>query len=137
MLSDLRYRLKRLADLLADEAERNPEFASVLNDILGPSSALGKPKRSAKSEAPDPFEAFQLKGPDEFRAWLNELSISELKAIVRKQRFDPSRLSDKWKTKERFVQLIIDRVDSRSKQGDAFRFYGKESVESEPPTSSN
>jgi hypothetical protein len=131
MLSDIRRRLKLLADLLADEAERNPEFASALVEILGGTLPPKKSIRAEKIQAPDPFEALRLKGNEEFQKWLNDLSIKELKAIVRQQRFDPSRLSDKWKTKDRFVQLILDRVESRSKQGEAFRFYGKDSAEGE------
>ncbi len=132
---NLRQRLRRLADLLADEAERNTEFGSMLADLLGVQSAQDKPKKSEKFRVPDPFDAFRARGHDGFREWLDALSVQELRAIVRQQRFDPSRLSDKWKTKRRFTQLIMDRVESRSKQGDVFRFYGKDTGEDENETS--
>ncbi|MBI4295248.1 MAG: hypothetical protein HY669_03680 [Chloroflexi bacterium] len=128
MLKDLRRRLKTLADAIADEAERNPEFAKSVNDLFGIAPAQETKRKNGKTLVPDPFEVLRLKGNEGFNQWLNALSIQELRAIVRQQRFDPSRLSDKWKTKDRFVLLIIGRVESRSKQGDTFRSYGKESV---------
>jgi len=88
-----------------------------------------KPQKVERIPALDPFETYKQQGAEKLQSWLNELSLQELRAIVRQQRFDPSRLSDKWKTKERFIQLILERVVSRSKQGDSFRFYGKESSE--------
>jgi isoleucyl-tRNA synthetase len=123
--SEIRRRLKLLAQLVWEEAERNPEFAKALAELLAVQSTGEKPKKRAKTPALDPFEVFREKGIDGFRAWLNELSLEDLRNIVRQQRFDPSRLSDKWKTKERFVQLVLERVESRSKQGDVFRFYGQ------------
>lgn len=130
----LRKQLRRFADLLADEAERNPEFADSLLTLLTVDGVREKRKRSEKRTAPDPFEIFRTKGADKFRQWLNDLSVQDLRGIVRQHRFDPTRLSDKWKTKERFIQLICERVESRSKQGDVFRFYGKDITEAENKT---
>jgi hypothetical protein len=118
--------LRKLADLIADEAERDSGFAAALSDVLGSSPSPVQPARRATNAVsiPDPFDVYRTKNPEEFRTWLNGLTIDELRAIVREHRFDPSRLSDRWKTKERFIKVISERVESRSKQGDVFRHYG-------------
>jgi hypothetical protein len=57
------------------------------------------------------------------RTRLQELDLHELRSIVRTHRLDPTRLSDKWKTQERLIDLIVDRVEARAKQGETFRQY--------------
>jgi hypothetical protein len=127
MLTDpknVRKALQRLVDLLADEAERNPAFAEALAELVTPSHTTTRSK-SKEEAALDPFSTFQTRGKEGLRAALIELSIEQLRSIVRQHRFDPSRLSDKWKSRERFIEVICDRVEARSRQGDAFRHYGK------------
>lgn len=139
MLTDpksVRKTLQRLVDLLADEAERNPAFAEALAELfISPPTST----RSKSKEEPilDPFSTFQAKGKEGLRASLNGLSIEQLRSIVRQHRFDPSRLSDKWKSRERFIEVICERVEARSRQGDAFRHYGRktEGQESSPSSS--
>jgi len=120
---NIRRLLHRLADLIADEAERNQRFAAELHEILG--TREGGPKKPRTQPPPeDPFEMYRTKGEEGFKSWLETLDVATLKAMVRQHRLDPSRLSDKWKTKERFVSLIVERVPARLKQGDVFRHYG-------------
>lgn len=116
--------LHRLADLIANEAERNQRFAAELQEILG--TREGGPKKTrTQPPSEDPFEAYRTKGEVGFKSWLETFDVATLKAMVRQHRLDPSRLSDKWKTKARFVSLIVERVPARLKQGDVFRHYGE------------
>ena len=73
----------------------------------------------------DPFVARQDRGQDGFRKWLESQSIEHLKAIISEHRLDATGNARKWKTKEKLVELIIDRVESRAKQGGVFRRYGE------------
>lgn len=130
--NDLRESLHRFIDIVADEAEQNAAFAEKLKGILaagGETSLLGKRR---KLESPgDPFEICQAGGDERLKTWLNGLELEQLKAIVRQHRLDPTRNSDKWKTKERFIELVMERVPARLRQGDSFRHYGDRSREKE------
>jgi hypothetical protein len=125
--TDLRNLLHRLVDLIVDEAERNPALAEKLRETIGPALKAGgnRPRKEhTQLPAEDPFEVYRSKGDEGLKSWLESLDIAALKAVVRQHRLDPSRLSDKWKTKDRFVALILERVPARLKQGDVFRHYG-------------
>jgi hypothetical protein len=125
-MKHLRKKLRRFADLIADQAERNPDFAEAISNILDPLSSPEKEniKTTEREITLDPFEIYRSHAPEKFRDWLNGLTIHQLRSIVRQHRLDPSRLSDKWKNKERFITLISERVEARSTQGDVFRHYG-------------
>jgi hypothetical protein len=134
MRSDLeavKLKLRQLTSVIVAEAERNPQFAKELYHILGEVQQSARRKATATTDTgkvPDPFEAWSRLGPDDFNDWLQALSIEQLRAIVRENRFDTSRLSDKWKKREKFIELIAAAVASRSAHGDVFRHY-----ESKPP----
>ena len=117
---DLRAILLAIVKTVAEEAERNQQFGDRLR------AALRGHERPTRCAAPvqDPFEILQLRGVAGLREWLASLDIKELKAIIREHRLDDSRLSQRWKTKQRFVDLILGRITSRSAQGESFREYG-------------
>jgi|GEM_PF-1148113 len=122
----LKKKLESLAKLLGDEAERNPRFREQLQAILERSTYTVEHPRRIKTEAPetpDPFDAFRTMGPEKFRAHLGEMRLETLRQIVRHHRLDPSRLSERWKSKDRFVDIICQRVEARAKQGEVFRDY--------------
>ena len=140
MLSEttkLRKALKRLAELVADEAEANPDFASALAETLGlvPAREPGatQEQKHGKGAVPNPFDLFAEKGSEGFRTWLQEQNAQDLRAIIGKYRLDPSQLSRKWKTKQRLEDLILERVAARSKQGEAFRGYSTTEVGRDNP----
>lgn len=128
---NLKVRLRRFTELIAQEAERNQEFAKELAEILGitESGSSTRRKQNSPGVEVDPFDVLREKGIEGFRAWLSSLSIDMLRSIVRQHRLDSSRLSDRWKTKGRFVELICERIDARSRHGDAFRRYGQDAKE--------
>ena len=122
----LKRKLESLAKLLGDEAERNPVFREKLHVICGGATDAVVHSRRARNEAPetsDPFNAFRTMGPEKFRAYLGEMKVETLRQIVRHHRLDPSRLSERWKSKDRFVDIICKRVEARAKQGEVFRDY--------------
>jgi len=129
---NLKVRLRRFAELIVQEAERNEEFAKELANVLGitESESSIRRKRDSSGVEVDPFDVLREKGIEGFRAWLNSLSIDMLRSIVRQHRLDSSRLSDRWKTKARFVELICERIDARSRHGDTFRRYGQDNKDS-------
>jgi hypothetical protein len=127
---NLKARLHKFTELIAQEAERNQEFAKGLADILGITGETSTQRKQNRSRNEvDPFDVLVEKGIDGLKIWLGSLDIDMLRSIVRQHSLDSSRLSDKWKNKERFVELICERVHARSRHGDSFRRYGQENKE--------
>lgn len=112
---------RQLADLVSEEAETNPAFASKLEAILAPipGGALSKPKSKAVS-APDVFTEFEARGSEEFSFWLRTLDIATLKTIIKVNGFDPGKTSVRWKESDKFIPLITEQVAARLKRGSAF-----------------
>jgi hypothetical protein len=137
---DIRGSLRRFMEVIAEEADRNEAFAEKL---LAAISSVGKPterspdRRVKNVELPgDPFGIFQTAGAAGLQAWLDDLDLNQLKRIVRDHRLDPTRNSDKWKTRERFIQLILKRIPARARQGDSFRYYGEQPPQAKLPEGS-
>ena len=111
--------------LLEDEAGRNPAFAERLEEITADlPERFGRRPGPARIEepvnVPDVLAEFQARGAEEFRFWLRDFSLPVLKAIVKRNQFDPARLSQKWIEPDKFVNLICEQVDARLKRGSAF-----------------
>jgi hypothetical protein len=116
--------LKRLLETVTAEAARNPLFASNLERALAAQEDGGRqPKRSHRRSpgVVDPFAAFADAGEEGVRRSLSQLSIEQLKDIVAQHGMDRSKLAMKWKTSDRFIELILETVAARSRKGDAFR----------------
>lgn len=130
--SELRKVMHRLVDVICDEAESNSRLAERLQTALGLTGE--DTKRAPKKQAAlDPFAVLEEHGVSGLRRQLDDMDLNNLRTIVRLHRLDPSRLSDKWKTRDRFIDLVVERVEARAKQGSAFRDY-KSQRESSFPT---
>jgi len=117
--------LKNLVELLADEAARNPNFASKLDETLSslPESKAKQKKRGKTAPAeglPDIHAEWNARGETDFRLWLREQPIAVLKAIIREQDMDASRRTSKWKEAEKLSDHITDSLRARLSRGSAF-----------------
>jgi hypothetical protein len=126
-MSDDREIAKRVAHILrilAGNIEENPE---LLKDIGLNLVDVPVKKRKTKAEELsvefDIFEVFAQGGEQALRQKLNPLELRTLKRIIAQHGFDSSKLAEKWRTKERLVNLIIDRVTARSDKGRIFKEY--------------
>ena len=117
--------LKRVLEAVTAEAGRNPAFASSLEKALEVTPELERnlPKRPHRRSPGviDPFSVFADAGEEGVRRSLSQLSIEQLKDVVAEHGMDRSKLAMKWKTSDRFVDLILETVATRSRKGDAFR----------------
>ena len=117
--------LKRVLEAVTAEAGRNPAFASSLEKALEVTPELERnlPKRPHRRSPGviDPFSVFADAGEEGVRRSLSQLSIEQLKDVVAEHGMDRSTLAMKWKTSDRFVDLILETVATRSRKGDAFR----------------
>lgn len=115
-----------LRDLLAiidDEANRNPEFASKLEAVMAQlPSRPARPPRLPKPTVvvPDVFAELQAKGELEFGFWMRSLDIPTLKAIIKKNGFDPAKAAQRWTDPDKFIGLVIEQTLARLKRGSSF-----------------
>jgi hypothetical protein len=117
--------LRDLVALLEEEAGRNPAFAERLEEITEAlperfSRRPGRAKLNEPANVPDVLAEFQARGAEEFRFWLRDFSLPVLKAIVKRNGFDPARLSQKWADPDKFLNLICEQVYARLKRGSSF-----------------
>ena len=123
--------LRGLVDLIAEEAEHNPDFAERLDKLLAPLSAKKAPRKTtsrkarAEPEVPDVYREQEKQG-EEFHYWLRTLQVSVLHAIIRKHDLDSARRTMKWNDTEKLARFIADKLRSRLGRGASFVRRGKE-----------
>ena len=125
----IRRKLLELARAVADEAERNPEFALKLGTVLGLEHGRRHEKeprggRSRRRRAPavfDPVAVLRERDDQELRSRLLGLDLEQLKDMVAQYGMDPGKLVMKWKNRERVADRIVEISAKRAQKGDAFR----------------
>ena len=122
----LRYKLKKLMEVVIQEAENNEDFslklAEVLNtNVLKNNSSSGK--RGSNRRDPAVLDPIKLteEGDITLRSQLEGLNEKQLKDIIADFKMDNSKLAMKWKDREKLIQLIMDVSSRRASKGDAFR----------------
>ena len=117
--------LRKLADLIVEEAESNEAFAQRLRAALSEVSppASSRPQKapdSPKPTLPDVHAELASRGESEFRLWLLGQSREVLKAIIRSEDIDPTRRTAKWKDVDKLADYIADSLKSRQQRGASF-----------------
>lgn len=124
---------------LAERAEQDATFAQGVaaaleqSGLLAPAGARRHAPRPAakasesgsRDSAPrgdplDPFATLRSAGEAGLRDALSALEIAVLHQIVRTHRLDPARISARWNTRERLIELIVTQVRARASHGQAF-----------------
>jgi hypothetical protein len=132
---------------LADRAETNSDLAREIRTALAESGLLassdqprqeqaikarhnkrdqakepGPPEgRDVTSPIPlDPFRVLRDQGEKGLQDALEPLDLAELRALVRRHRLDPARISARWSQRERVIQLIVTQVRAYAGYGTAF-----------------
>jgi hypothetical protein len=127
-MSLLKKALSDFARAVFEEAERNPAFASRIEEALGLKEKVSKQKgsRGARRRAPailDPVELAR-QGEPILRAQLSELNLEQLKDVVAEYGMDPGKLVLKWKTPERIIDRIVEVSLGRVRKGEGFLLSG-------------
>ena len=115
--------LRDFLTVVDGEASRNPDFAAKLEAVMAQlPSRPARPPRSPKPvvAVPEVFAELQAKGEVEFGFWVRTLDIPTLKAIIKKNGFDPAKASQRWADPDKFVGLVVEQTVSRQKRGSAF-----------------
>lgn len=115
--------LRDFLSVVDEEANRNPDFAAKLEAVMAQvPSRPARPPRPQKTAVPIPdvFAVLQEKGESEFGFWVRTLDIPTLRAIIKKNGFDPAKAAQRWTDPDKFVGLVMEQTLSRMKRGSAF-----------------
>ena len=126
MYDDKKIIAKKVANLLrsiARKIEKNPELLDDLNLTIEEVPISMREKKKSNVIEMNVFEIYSEKGEDGLILELEKLSVSQLKNIIRQNGFDPTKLSEKWRKKDRLIDLIVSKVKSRSEKGQVFKDY--------------
>lgn len=117
--------LRRLVELLAEQAERDTKFAKKLEMLLTPiSEPTQRVKRmrrgNATVEIPDIYAEWHARGEEEFHLWLRDEPVEVLRALIREHELDPARRTVRWKEQEKLSAYIVDQLQVRLSRGSKF-----------------
>jgi hypothetical protein len=138
--------LAGLTAVIAEEALRNAEFRSRLNEVLAddvgrtkvvaprkapvtPAARASKgafakatPKRRRRAPGPwDPYDVYAEVGEAGLRDRLSQVELEQLRDIVAEHGMNTDGLAMRWTKVDRVVGRIVERVVDRAAKGDAFR----------------
>lgn len=117
--------IRKLAKVISDEADRNPEFAAELAALFPYKEGGGAIQREPKEERvkpaiPDFHAKWATLGEEEFRYWARDLSVDLLRAIVKDEDLDPTRKTARWKDAEKLANFLADGMKARKERGSSF-----------------
>lgn len=115
--------LKQFLAIVIEEADRNPEFKTRLEDAFGDFAVRYSEGLQAKKQAEgfSPLKEFEALGPSGFRTKLMGMRLSTLKVIVDEHNFDPAQTLISVRAKEPIVDKIVAAVEKRQRR-DRSRF---------------
>ena len=118
---DTEKKLKQIFNIIIDEIKRNKDLEKRINAVLG-NEIVEKPKKK-RVRQPALFNpnTVALKGEDVLKEELEKLEVAQLKDIISQYSMDPAKKTNRWKSKDRFINHILEIVDSRLKRGDVFK----------------
>jgi hypothetical protein len=116
---------RKVADLIGEEAGRNPDFAAKLDSILleiraKKKTATKKAAGMAPSDLPDVFGEWKRRQPSEFVLWLRDQPLPVLRGLIKVHELDASKRASKWKDTEKLAHFIAEQMRSRTSRGSAF-----------------
>jgi hypothetical protein len=116
-------KVANLLRLIAEKIERHPELLKDLNLTMEEVPIAEKKKKTSTVVEINVFEIYSEKGEEGLKSELEKLSIPQLNHIIRQNVFDPTKLSEKWKKKDKLIDLIVNKVKSRTEKGRVFMDY--------------
>ena len=124
--------LRRLVQVIAEEARNNPEFDKKLREVIQPtppsqiSLRLPVNQRGTRtsnrraSAILDPILVIKDGDESTLRKRLEVLSVNQLKDIIAQYGMDSDRLAMKWRKADRLIDRIVEVANSRAHKGEAF-----------------
>jgi hypothetical protein len=69
----------------------------------------------------DLLKIYLQNGEDYFKEYLNNLKLDDLRSIISKYGLDKTRITRKWKSKEKYIDFIINKLKNIINKGDVFK----------------
>lgn len=125
---DVEKQLMTIFNIVIDEMKTNKEFKKRIEDALSNkeneiSNNIVEPKtkkRGRKSAVLNP-NIVALQGEIVLKGELEKLDVSQLKDIISQYAMDSSKLTNRWRSKEKLINYIMEVVSNRLSKGDVFR----------------
>lgn len=104
---------------LAEQIERNP---TLLENFTFDFAANNQNEKSKQEISPsfDIFEIYRFIGQEGLRLKLFECSLEELLATVKVNGLDSTGKVRKWKTPDKIIEFIVERVVAKTAKGNVF-----------------
>lgn len=116
-------KLANILKILAKKVVENPNLLADL-DLAAEDIPDIKPKKKQEKNILIDFNIYQIfsnGGEKALREKLDPFDITVLRQIISQNSLDSSRLSRKWRKKEKLINLIVEKVAARSEKGNAFK----------------
>ena len=121
---EIAKRVVRILRIIADKIETNPAMLKDTELILENIPSIESKKKIEEiSSVLDIYQIFAEGGEEALRQKLEALDLTALKGIIRLHGFDPGKLAEKWRKRDRLLKLIVDRVSARRDKGKVFEEY--------------
>lgn len=125
---DVEKQLMVIFNVVIDEMKSNKEFKMRIEDALSnkeseiPNNIVESKakKRGRKSAVLNP-NIIALKGEIILREELDKLEVVQLKDIISQYAMDSSKLTNRWRSKEKLMNYIVEVSFNRISKGDVFR----------------
>ena len=116
MSNDITVILRRIANVVINEAKTNEAFAANLEQAINKSRGRSQHRHTAV------LNPFDLIGNEEvLLEKLNGLTEAQLKDIIADYRLDITNCAMQWRKKDRLIKCIIDGTRRKTEKGNAFR----------------
>ena len=92
---------------LAQNATANPETAQQVRSALAESGLLSV---FGSGESLDVVDLLDIGGEEALRTRLHQLTLTELKQIISVRQYDPEQESARWRSPNKFIDLIVTRA---------------------------
>lgn len=105
------------------EARNDGELKALLAELVDLASEENTSEKRTRVKVDvdiNPISLAANEGIDRLAEELEKLEIDQLVAVIKKYGLDKTRRSYKWKTKEKLVSLIKEKVSASSTRGDVF-----------------
>ena len=96
--------MQELFTRIASAAKSDPAVAEKVRDALAESGLL---QVFGVGETLDVVDLLDVGGEEALRARLRQLTLSELKQIVSVRQYDPEKESARWRSPNKFIELIV------------------------------
>lgn len=96
--------MQQLFQKIAEAAKADPAVADQVRDALAQSGLLTV---FGAGEALDVVDLLDVGGEDVLRTRLRQMTLSELKLIVSARQYDPEKESARWRSPNKFIDLIV------------------------------